>query len=178
MCLRRTGCSSFLPSPVLSLCSTAASTTILRESYIAHSSRLLLIPTLRDKLLEINERQRWVDPSQRGEWGNLSDEEKLIQDDQIFNTARLINCGHFAFAVFGDYLSSWVLAVCRPCLFSFSPRILGLVADLNPWSLNPFEEIRKKDHSVAERGRGNNISVEFNLLYRCASLPLVHARVS
>ena len=74
---------------------------------ILQSNRILLTPTLRDKLLDINERQRWVNPSQVEKWGKLSDEQKMQQDDQIFNTARLINCGHFAFAVFGDYLSSW-----------------------------------------------------------------------
>lgn len=73
---------------------------------ILRPSRLLLTPTLRDKLLEINERQRWVNPSQHETWNKLSEEQKMTQDDQIFNTARLINCGHFAFAVFGDYLSS------------------------------------------------------------------------
>ena len=78
------------------------------------SSPLLFTSTLRDKLLEINERQRWVNPSQHEKWAKLSDEEKMQQDDQIFNTARLINCGHFAFAVFGDYLSSWV-SCCLPC---------------------------------------------------------------
>jgi linoleate 10R-lipoxygenase len=73
---------------------------------ILHPTQLLPTPTLRDKLLEINERQLWKNPSQHEEWDKLSDEEKMRQDDQIFNTARLINCGHFAFTVFSDYLSS------------------------------------------------------------------------
>jgi linoleate 10R-lipoxygenase len=64
--------------------------------------------------------------------------------------ARLINCGHFASAVFSDYVAA----------------ILGLVTDLNSWTLDPFNAIRKSDHSFVERGQGNGNSVEFNLLYR------------
>ena len=64
--------------------------------------------------------------------------------------ARLINCGHFASAVFSDYVAA----------------ILGLVTDLNSWTLDPFNQIRKKDHSLVDRGQGNSNSVEFNLLYR------------
>ena len=64
--------------------------------------------------------------------------------------ARLINCGHFASAVFSDYVAA----------------ILGLVTDLNSWTLDPFNIIRKPDHSLVDRGQGNSNSVEFNLLYR------------
>jgi linoleate 10R-lipoxygenase len=64
--------------------------------------------------------------------------------------ARLINCGHFAAAVFSDYVAA----------------ILGLVTDLNSWTLDPFNVIRKSDHSFVDRGQGNSNSVEFNLLYR------------
>ena len=64
--------------------------------------------TFRDKLLEINERRRWVHPNDNHAWNKLTEEQKMTQDDQIFNTARLINCGHFASAVFGDYLHSLV----------------------------------------------------------------------
>ena len=64
--------------------------------------------------------------------------------------ARLINCGHFASAVFSDYVAA----------------ILGLVTDLNSWTLDPFNLIRKPDHSLVDRGEGNSNSVEFNLLYR------------
>lgn len=64
--------------------------------------------------------------------------------------ARLINCGHFASAVFSDYVAA----------------ILGLVTDLNSWTLDPFNSIRKSDHSFVDRGQGNGNSVEFNLLYR------------
>lgn len=135
MYLRRTGCSSFLLSPVLSSCSTAASTTTLRASYYTQTYSYLHA-TLRDKLLEINERQRWVDPSNDRAWEKHSEEQKMKQDDQIFNTARLINCGHFASAVFGDYLHS---SVSSRLLFLF---VLTLAQD--PRSLHRPEPLVAK----------------------------------
>ncbi|KAH8832679.1 linoleate diol synthase [Flagelloscypha sp. PMI_526] len=98
-----------------------------------------------DKLLAINERGNWTDPA-----NFKSETEKLAQDEEIFQTARLINCGWFGTVVFSDYFSA----------------ILGLVRQGSSWSLNPFGEIRKQDHSTFERGKGNSCSVEFNLLYR------------
>jgi hypothetical protein len=96
------------------------------------------------KLLEINERETFMDPPP-------TDKNKLLQqEEEIFQTARLINCGWFGTVVFSDYFST----------------ILGLVRYGNSWSLQPFEEIRNDDHSLFERGRGNVCSVEFNCLYR------------
>lgn len=43
---------------------------------------------------------------------------------------------------------------------------MGFVRKGISWSLNPFEEIRKQDHTFVERGQGNSVSVEFNCLYR------------
>ena len=45
-----------------------------------------------------------------------------LQDEDIFQTARLINCSWFAGIVFSDYFSS----------------ILGLVRQGSAWTLNPF----------------------------------------
>ncbi|TRM65543.1 heme peroxidase [Schizophyllum amplum] len=106
------------------------------------------------KLLEINERQRWVDPSE------LVDDEKALmeQDEEIFQTARLINCGWFGSAVFADYVHC----------------ILGLVRQGSSWTLDPFSELRLEDHSVFERGKGNACSVEFNCLYRWHATTSVH----
>ncbi|KAJ6591567.1 linoleate diol synthase [Mycena vulgaris] len=92
------------------------------------------------KLFEINERGTYKDPN------TLSGEKLLAQDEELFQTARLVNCGWFG----SDYFSS----------------ILGLVRDGSSWSLNPFGEIRAPDHSVFDRGQGNVCSVEFNCLYR------------
>ncbi|KAK7686255.1 hypothetical protein QCA50_010475 [Cerrena zonata] len=100
------------------------------------------------KLLEINERRTYVDPDK---YDKEDREEVLLkQDESLFQTARLINCTWFASTVFSDYFSA----------------ILGLVRQGSSWSLNPFGEIRKEDHSLFERGRGNACSVEFNCLYR------------
>ena len=46
----------------------------------------------------------------------------LAQEEELFQTARLINCGWFGSAVFSDYFSA----------------ILGLVRQGSSWSLNPF----------------------------------------
>ncbi|KAJ7131370.1 linoleate diol synthase [Mycena epipterygia] len=96
------------------------------------------------KIFEINERGTYQDPK------TLSGDKLLAQDEELFQTARLVNCGWFGSVVFSDYFSS----------------ILGLVRDGSSWSLNPFGEIRAPDHSVFDRGQGNVCSVEFNCLYR------------
>lgn len=62
-----------------------------------------------------------------------------------------------------SYTLSFVFLVIFSDYFSC---ILGLVRYGSTWSLNPFGEIRKADHSTFERGKGNSCSVEFNLLYR------------
>ncbi|KAF8074859.1 linoleate diol synthase [Lyophyllum atratum] len=102
------------------------------------------------KLLEINERGTFVDPTTL-RTDIAADKKKFIdQEEELFQTARLVNCGWFASVVFSDYFSC----------------ILGLVREGSSWSLDPFSEIRNEDHSVFERGKGNVCSVEFNCLYR------------
>ncbi|KAF7430838.1 hypothetical protein PC9H_006552 [Pleurotus ostreatus] len=102
------------------------------------------------KLLEINERGSWQDPSKLSP-DRPEDQKKLLeQEEEIFQIARLINCGWFATTVFSDYFSC----------------ILGLVRTGNTWSLLPFGEMRMDDHTTFERGRGNICSAEFNCLYR------------
>ncbi|KAJ7115970.1 linoleate diol synthase, partial [Mycena epipterygia] len=96
------------------------------------------------KIFEINERGTYQDPKK------LSGAKLLAQDEELFQTSRLVNCGWFGSVVFSDYFSS----------------ILGLVREGSSWSLNPFGEIRAPDHSVFDRGQGNVCSVEFNCLYR------------
>ncbi|KAH7103029.1 putative linoleate diol synthase [Auriculariales sp. MPI-PUGE-AT-0066] len=73
----------------------------------------------------------------------------LRQDDEIFNTAKLINVAWFGMAVFSDYFSN----------------ILGLVRSGSSWTLLPFDEIRNPDHTFVSRGEGNSCSVEFNHVY-------------
>ena len=75
------------------------------------------------KLLEINERGTWKDPS-TFDTSDPAEKAKLAQqDEEIFQTARLINIGWFGTVIFSDYFSC----------------ILGLVRDGNNWSLSPFE---------------------------------------
>jgi linoleate 10R-lipoxygenase len=103
-----------------------------------------------ERLLEINERGTWIDPSKLTSGDPKKNARLVDQEEEIFQTARLINCAWFGAIVFSDYFSC----------------ILGLVRQGSSWSLNPFGEIRNMDHSFFERGRGNVCSVEFNCLYR------------
>ncbi|KIO24703.1 hypothetical protein M407DRAFT_25950 [Tulasnella calospora MUT 4182] len=96
-----------------------------------------------EKLLNINERGKWQNPPPQ------DPDKKQAQDNEIFGTARLINCGWFMSSIFGDYLAS----------------ILGLVRDGNSWSLDPLSNFRAASHEIVERGSGNIVSVEFLALY-------------
>jgi linoleate 10R-lipoxygenase len=73
-------------------------------------------------LLEINERQTYTYPENIP----MNDPERAKkiadQDEDIFHTARLINCAWFGSAIFADYFSS----------------ILGLFRQGSTRSLNPF----------------------------------------
>ncbi|KAJ7078001.1 heme peroxidase [Mycena belliarum] len=96
-----------------------------------------------DMLLKINERRRWVDPPPTDE------KRRAQQDEEIFQTARLVNCGHFMGLIMSDYVAGF----------------LGL-SEGNAWSMNAFDPIKTKDGIEVERGLGNHCSVEFNVLYR------------
>jgi hypothetical protein len=95
-----------------------------------------------DKLLKINERGLWSDPPP------TDAEACALQDEQIFQTAKLINCGHFMSCIMGDYV----------------PGFLGIAEGCN-WNLKVFDSIKTKELTV-ERGQGNHCSIEFNILYR------------
>lgn len=75
-----------------------------------------------ERLLEINERGTYVDPDQLSPDIPASKAQLLAQEEELFQTARLINCGWFGSVVFSDYFSC----------------ILGLVRGGNNWSLSPF----------------------------------------
>ncbi|KAG8892206.1 hypothetical protein FRC01_014292, partial [Tulasnella sp. 417] len=74
---------------------------------------------------------------------------KKKQDEEIFQTSRLINCGWFMNTILSDYLAA----------------ILGLVREGNSWSLDPLQTFRDSDHKISERGQGNIVSIEFTALY-------------
>ncbi|KAF8907810.1 heme peroxidase [Mucidula mucida] len=78
------------------------------------------------------------------------EEAQKAQDKEIFDRARLVNCGYFMHIILGDYVGA----------------ILGLVRDGHNWRLDPLMEIRRSDHTFSPRGEGNVVSIEFNLLYR------------
>ena len=106
-----------------------------------------------ETLLNINERGSWTASADSAPYfPTLSADKIAKQDEEIFQTARLINAGWFASIVFSDYFSA----------------ILGLVRQGSEWSLDPFGEIRKEGLSGLgerfERGRGNAVSVEASLL--------------
>ncbi|KAG5723914.1 Psi-producing oxygenase C [Termitomyces sp. T112] len=94
------------------------------------------------RILKINEHRRWYDPPPTDP-ANLA-----LQDEEIFQTARLINCGHFMSAIMGDYVTGF----------------LGM-SEGSYWDMKPFDIIQTDDMKV-DRGLGNHVSVEFNILYR------------
>ncbi|KAF5372318.1 hypothetical protein D9615_009241 [Tricholomella constricta] len=94
------------------------------------------------RLLQINEFKKWSDPPP------IDDVAHAIQDEELFQTARLINCGHFMSAIMGDYVAGF----------------LGSSEGCN-WNMDAFDVIDNKSIKV-ERGQGNHCSAEFNILYR------------
>ncbi|TFK85570.1 heme peroxidase [Polyporus arcularius HHB13444] len=97
-----------------------------------------------DMLLKLNERGTWTNPPPEDAAA------RARQDEEIFQTARLVNCGNFMSMIFGDYVAGF----------------LGLGRDGSSWSMNPFDPIKTSDGQVVGRGDGNQCSVEFNVLYR------------
>ncbi|KDQ11181.1 hypothetical protein BOTBODRAFT_114735 [Botryobasidium botryosum FD-172 SS1] len=96
-----------------------------------------------DMLLKLNEQKKWTNPPPSNAAA------RKVQDDEIFETARLVNCGHFVAMIMNDYVSGF----------------LGL-SEGNAWSMNAFDPIKFRNGQTVERGKGNHCSVEFNVLYR------------
>ena len=69
------------------------------------------------QILRINERGTYRAPE------TLDDAKRLVQDDEIFARARLVNTAFFMQGILGDYVGA----------------ILGLVRDGLSWRLNPLE---------------------------------------
>ncbi|KAJ7925601.1 heme peroxidase [Mycena leptocephala] len=78
------------------------------------------------------------------------DAKRLAQDDEIFNRARLVNCGYFMRIVLGDYVGA----------------ILGLVRDGSSWRLDPVSASPDATDLSSPRGEGSVSSIEFDLMYR------------
>ncbi|CAE6439631.1 unnamed protein product [Rhizoctonia solani] len=97
-----------------------------------------------DTILGINEQGKWKTPPPE----DLG--ERAAQDEEIFQTARLINCGSFMSVILGDYVAGF----------------LGLGRNGSSWSMQPFDPFKDPNNQPVDRGQGNHVSVEFNLLYR------------
>lgn len=107
---------------------------------------------LAQRLFEVNETGKYKP------WDTLkTDEERKWQDNDIFQLARNINVAFFAKCVLTDYVSA----------------ILDTVRANSDWHLELGKEIRDVQKSRIERGVGNSVSCEFNVLYHWhAVLPL------
>ena len=95
------------------------------------------------KLFELNERSAYENPA------TLSEEDNARQDEDIFQRARLINCGYYVHVVLCDYI----------------PAILNQMGNTE-WFLNPLDDMRNIDGSRIDRATGNQVSAEFDLVYR------------
>ncbi|SCV69876.1 BQ2448_1270 [Microbotryum intermedium] len=146
---------------------------------VVSNRRLFLMPTaiialavlfarhhniIAERLLAINENGRFTPrplPLPETEASKLSPEERrkrsidIANDkihDDLFETARLVNCGMFLQIVFCDYIAV----------------ILGQNFTESTWRLVPTGEVPATLPSGSElpRGTGNAVSFEFNILYR------------
>jgi linoleate 10R-lipoxygenase len=96
-------------------------------------------------LLRINERGTWSDPPP------MDAAALAKQDEEIFQIARLVNCGHFRSLIVGDYVAG------------FLGSSEGFVSPLLNDAFSPLNDSAGEPVS---RGQGNQCSIEFNILYR------------
>ncbi|GAA5974545.1 hypothetical protein JCM11641_002083 [Rhodosporidiobolus odoratus] len=102
------------------------------HNYIAHT------------LYKINEKGTYK------AWESLDEAGRKEQDSEIFERARLINCGWFLNTVVQDYIRT----------------ILNINTTTSTWSLAPNVSSRAFPTGFTPRGLGNGVSAEFNILYR------------
>lgn len=84
-----------------------------------------------DRILRINERGTF-ETDLTSAWLETHPDGAEKQDDEVFNKARLVNCGYFMQVILGDYLGA----------------ILGTVREGIDWCLNPLEACRSCAHIV------------------------------
>jgi hypothetical protein len=96
---------------------------------------------LEDLLKDVNENDRkQFETAYDAAWNKL--------DDDLFNTARLITCGIYIQVSIHDYLRA----------------LMGFHQFNTDFTLDP--RIAMTEHKNVSRGLGNQVTVEFNLLYR------------
>ncbi|KAK4978438.1 hypothetical protein LTR28_005597 [Elasticomyces elasticus] len=98
--------------------------------------------SIAESILSANEQGKY------NNWGELSEQQKAWQDEDIFQISRNVNVGFFATVVLKDYVAA----------------ILNTPRANSTWSLDLGGEIKSVGQRV-ERGTGNVVSVEFAVLY-------------
>lgn len=96
--------------------------------------------------------QRLYDINEGGKyktWNSLNEAQQKWQDNDIFQLSRNINVAFFAKVVLTDYVSA----------------ILNTVRANTDWHLELGKEIKSLDGTRLDRGTGNQVSCEFNVLY-------------
>ena len=96
------------------------------------------------QLKAINEGGRFTPPTSNNEtaWKKF--------DEDLFQTARLVTCGLYINVVLIDYVRT----------------ILNMNRTKSTWTLDPRKNFEVFDQAGIPSGIGNQVSVEFNLLYR------------
>jgi hypothetical protein len=97
------------------------------------------------QLKTINEGGRFNDPADEHDTKAV-----LALDEELFQTARLVTCGLYINIILIDYVRT----------------ILNLNRSNSTWTLDPRRTEEVYDIDGTPRGIGNQVSVEFNLLYR------------
>ncbi|KAI0894095.1 linoleate diol synthase precursor [Annulohypoxylon nitens] len=102
------------------------------------------------QLAAINEGGRFTKPTPIKDGGKECDWKKY--DNDLFQTGRLITCGLYVNIILKDYVRT----------------ILNLNRTSSTWSLDPRSHEKKNafNSKPAAEATGNQVSVEFNLLYR------------
>ncbi|KAI0172456.1 linoleate diol synthase precursor [Hypoxylon sp. FL1284] len=102
------------------------------------------------QLAEINEAGRFAKPASTHDNGNWEAWEKY--DNDLFQTGRLITCGLYVNIILKDYVRT----------------ILNVNRSGSTWDLDPRTKEKKSafNSNPAPEATGNQVSVEFNLVYR------------
>ncbi|KAJ0128229.1 Uncharacterized protein HZ326_28676 [Fusarium oxysporum f. sp. albedinis] len=105
------------------------------------------------ELATINERGRFSLPAGMTENDPDYSKAQSKRDNDLFQTGRLITCGLYINIILGDYLRT-ILNLNRNPIHS-------------DWKLDPREDFDTVfDSEGTPRGIGNQVSVEFNMIYR------------